>query len=224
MLNRGHCAEICRKPWNGLAVYTQFGWLREMRRIGVIVHTEEGQVTFNMHKYRRRSVRLKEYDYSKEGAYFVTICTCDRALFFENEAIRAVTQQCWLEIPKHFPTVQLDEWVIMPNHLHGIVVIVDCRGTACRAPTGKFGNPTPGSLPTIIRSFKSAVSKRINILRDTPGAPVLQSNYYEHVIRTEDELNCARQYILDNPLHWEMDEDNPSQSVGKSNEGTGFGR
>jgi len=181
-------------------------------------------MTYASQKHHRRSVRLKEYDYSKEGAYFVTICTRDRVLFFENEAISAFTQQCWLEIPKHLSTVQLDEWVVMPNHLHGIVVIVDCRGTACRAPTVKFGNPTPGSLPTINHSFKSAVSKRINVLRDTPGAPVWQRNYYEHVIRNEEDLNQIRQYILDNPLQWEMDENNPNQSAGKSYGGTGFGR
>jgi REP element-mobilizing transposase RayT len=175
-------------------------------------------------KHDRRSVRLEGYDYSQDGAYFVTICTRDRALLFENEEVRAIVEQCWLGIPDHFPTVQLDEWVIMPNHLHGIVVIVDCRGTACRAPTVEFGNPTPGSLSTIIRSFKSAVSKRINILRDTPGASVWQRNYYEHVIRTEDELNRARQYILDNPLQWVMDENNPSQLLGKSYGVTGFDR
>ena len=179
---------------------------------------------YDPQKHHRRSVRLKEYDYSQVGAYFVTICTRDRALFFENEGVRTIVEQCWLGIPDHFPTVQLDGWVIMPNHLHGIMVIVDCRGTACRAPTGKFGNPTLGSLPTIIRSFKSAVSKRINTLRDTPGAPVWQSNYHEHVIRSEEDLNRARQYILDNPLQWEMDENNPSHSVGKSSGGMAFGR
>ena len=198
LLNRGHGAELYKKPCDGLASRAQVDMLRESTQGSFRNYREERQMTYASQKHHRRSVRLKEYDYSKEGAYFVTICTCDRALFFENEAIRAVTQQCWLEIPKHFPTVQLDEWVIMPNHLHGIVVIVDCRGTACRAPTGKFGNPTPGSLPTIIRSFKSAVSKRINVLRNTLGAPVWQSNYYEHVIRNEDDLNRARQYILDN--------------------------
>ncbi len=171
-------------------------------------------MTHYQQKHRRRSIRLKEYDYSQEGAYFVTICTSDHVFFFQNDTIRTTAQQCWLEIPSHFPLAKLDQWVIMPNHWHGILVIVsDCRGTACRAPTGvleQFGSPTPGSLPTIIRSFKSAATKRINAFRGTPGAPVWQRNYHERVIRNEDELNFIRQYITENPVQWDSDENNPN--------------
>jgi len=84
---------------------------------------------------------------------------------------------------------------------------------ACRAPTEKFGRPTPNSLPTIIRSFKSAVTKRINSLRQTPGARLWQRNYYEHVIRNETDLNDIRQYILDNPVKWDMDEENANRNT-----------
>jgi len=176
---------------------------------------------YDSDKHWRRSIRLKDYDYCQEGAYFVTICTHSHKCLF-GEIVSGATQlnrfgnvvnKCWLEIPHHFPNVEIDTFVVMPNHFHGILVIHDCRGTACRAPTEKFGRPTPRSLPTIIRSFKSAVTKRINALRKTPGARLWQRNYYEHVIRNEDDLNEIRQYILDNPVKWDMDENNPDRQV-----------
>jgi len=171
---------------------------------------------------QRRSIRLNDYDYSQEGAYFVTICTHRHKFLFGkivDSAIQLnrlgnVVNKCWLEIPHHFPNAEVDAFVIMPNHIHGIVSIVDnCRGTACRAPTEKFGRPAPNSLPTIIRSFKSAVTKRINSLRQTPGARLWQRNYYEHVIRNETDLNDIRQYILDNPVKWDMDEENANRNT-----------
>ena len=171
---------------------------------------------------RRRSVRLKDYDYSQEGAYFVTICTY-RKVCILGEIVNAemrlnkygnTVSKCWLEIPRHFPNVEIDAFVIMPNHVHGIVNIVDdCRGTACRAPTEKFGRPTTRSLPTIIRSYKSAVTKRINVLCGTQDTCLWQRNYYEHVIRNEHDLNEIRQYILDNPVKWDMDENNPYSQI-----------
>jgi len=126
-----------------------------------------------------------------------------------NELGQVVKSE-WLKTAEIRDNVKLDAFVIMPNHIHGIVVITDnCRGTACRAPTEQFGKPTPGSLSTIVRSFKSAVTKRINEMRHTPGIPIWQRNYYEHVIRNEDDLNEIREYILNNPLRWELDSENP---------------
>ena len=129
-----------------------------------------------------------------------------------------VAEACWVAIPGHFPRVELDVFVIMPNHVHGIICIVDDgRGTACRAPTiERFGQPISGSLPTVIRSFKSAVTQRINKLwktSDTGGACVArtwQRNYYEHIIRDEQSCNQIRQYIADNPAQWGLDQENPS--------------
>lgn len=179
---------------------------------------------------QRRSLRLKDYDYSQEGAYFVTICTQRKMMLFENEEIRAIAERCWLEIPEHFPNVQLDEWIIMPNHFHGILIIFDkCRSaTYCTTsaynvrrgdPVGRPyirpHGPAPDSIGTIIGQFKSVVTKRVNKLRGTPGAPVWQRNYYEHVIRNEDDLNEIRQYILDNPVKLDMDENNPDSQIGK---------
>jgi len=189
-------------------------------------------MVYDTQKHQRRSIRLKGYDYSQEGVYFVTICTYNGVLLFEDEAIRTIAEGCWLEIRDHFTAVELDEWVVMPNHLHGIVAIVDDgRGMACRTPTGidrrgdRLGRPytpnrphgpAPGSIGAIVGQFKSIVTKRINAFRGTPGAAVWQRNYYEHIIRNEDELNRLRQYMLDNPVQWEMDGNNPNRQVDES--------
>ncbi len=133
--------------------------------------------------------------------------------------IGEIAESCWQEIPRHFEHVDLDYYIIMPNHLHGILIIDDDRrGTACRAPTDdqttyeRFGKPQKGSIPTVIRSFKSAVTKQINQLRNTPGLPVWQSNYFDRVIRDEDELTRIREYILYNLLKRQLDKENPEIS------------
>ncbi len=168
-------------------------------------------------KQDRQSIRLRKYDYCSHGAYFVTICAHNRFNDFgklsDDEMrlnfIGKTVAKCWGEIPTHFKFVKIGLSVIMPNHFHGILFISD-QGTACRAPTvERFGKPTAGSLSTMIRSFKSAVTKQVNQRRKTPGAPVWQRNYYEHVIRDEEELNRVRQYILDNPASWDIDQNNP---------------
>ncbi len=179
-----------------------------------------------MQDHHRRTIRLPEYDYAQSGFYFLTICTHNRVCLFGdiaegtmrlNDAGRMV-EQCWGTIPAHFPHVALDECMVMPNHVHGILRVVDRwatgRGTACRAPTGgtttpveQFGVPVSGSIPTVIRSFKSAVTKGINEISQSSGrCDVWQRNYWEHVIRDETELQRIREYICDNPLHWATDE------------------
>ena len=182
-------------------------------------------------KHHRRSIRLAGYDYVQIGAYFVTIDSFRREYLFGdvvgnkmmlNSAGRIV-EMCWYDIPFHFPDVTLDASIVMPNHIHGIVWIVGDgrgaafgggtafgRGTACRAPTvERFGRPVPNSLPTVIRSFKSAATKQINQQRGARGLPVWQRNYYEHIVRNEIELTRIRNYIATNPLHWELDREEP---------------
>ena len=178
--------------------------------------------------HHRRSIRLQGYDYSKAGAYFVTLCTQDRECLFGdivdgemrlNEAGRVVADE-WLKTAEIRAEIELDEWVVMPNHFHGILVIADGRGTARRArnddgatmgtarraPTvERFGQPVSGSVPTIIRSFKSAATKRINELRQSLGTKLWQRNYWEHIVRNETELNRIREYIQSNPARWELD-------------------
>ncbi|MCK8603108.1 transposase [Desulfoferrobacter suflitae] len=167
----------------------------------------------------RRSIRLKGYDYAGAGAYFVTICAQNRECLFGkivdgkmvlNDAGEIVADE-WIKTGDIRDKIILDEWVVMPNHFHGILVIDDRRGTARRAPTvEQFGKPVSGSIPTIIRAFKSAVTKRINEMRKTPGVKIWQRNYYEHVIRNDNELNRIREYITNNPAQWETDQENPN--------------
>jgi REP element-mobilizing transposase RayT len=177
-------------------------------------------------RHHRRSVRLKGYDYTQAGAYFVTIVTQDRACLFGevvDGAMRLneygeIIRDEWVKSATLRPRVTLDEFAVMPNHIHGIITLADSnrqdtwagRGTLQRAPTvEQSGKPTSDSVPTIIRLFKAATTKRINDLRGTPGTSVWQRNYYEHIIRDDKSLNRIRQYIRDNPLRWAFDRENP---------------
>jgi putative transposase len=209
--------------------------------------------------HHRRSIRLKEYDYSQAGAYFITIVTWQRECLFgeivNGEMILSsfgmIASQQWEKLPKRFKNIELGAYMIMPNHMHGIILISEGRGTAenpkdldvkstrraltrdgdgrgtaenpknldaeltRRAPTREqFQKPVRGSIPTIIRSYKSAVSYRINLMRRSDGLPVWQRNYYEHVIRNEKDLQNKTEYIQANPLLWEQDEENPSHIKG----------
>ncbi len=176
-------------------------------------------MTYSPDQHRRRSIRLTGYDYSQNGAYFVTVCTKNRECLLGeiengemrlNDAGRIVMEE-WIKTAEIRSGIELDACVVMPNHVHGIVVITHGRDTLHRrgdrpvAPTG----PQPGSVGAIMAGFKSAVTKRINEMRQMPGEPLWQRNYYEHVIRNEDELNRIRQYINDNPAKWDMDKENP---------------
>ncbi|MCP4614774.1 MAG: transposase [Planctomycetes bacterium] len=167
--------------------------------------------------HHRRSIRLKGYDYSQNGAYFVTICTRNKESLFGNvtdgkmqlEKAGLLVESLWLETATIRNDISLDEYVVMPNHIHGIIII-NRRGTLQRAPTQEsFGSPTLDSIPTIIRLFKSTVTKQINIIRHTPRSPVWQRGYYEHVIRNRQSLAKIRKYIINNPLTWDLDKENP---------------
>jgi REP element-mobilizing transposase RayT len=129
-----------------------------------------------------------------------------------------MVQSIWGELPQHFPNIELDAFVAMPDHVHGIIWITNIgRGTACRAPTvERFGHPVSHSLPTIIRSFKSTVTKRVNERRGTPSIPVWQRNYHEHIIRNDVKLNRIREYIMSNPAQWETDLENPTMMISKT--------
>lgn len=178
---------------------------------------------YNPEKHRRRSIRLKGFDYSQTGAYFVTVCTKNRECIF-GHVIDGVMQlngyghavkECWEQIPKHCTNATLDFFIIMPNHLHGIIGIVgNGRGMACHAPTNRhFGKPVPKSLSTIIGSFKSAVTKRINQFQNASSLSIWQRNYHEHIIRNQDELHRIREYIVNNPFQWQFDRENPVRTI-----------
>lgn len=191
-----------------------------------------------------KDIRLRGYDYSRGGAYFITINTLDRQQLFGrvvadphdphmdlNDHGRIV-QQCWDSIPAHFTAVHLDAFQIMPDHLHGIVVIGDLDGSNAANGTnvtdgtnGLYGangsrraSTLPGdgrprgvkhrSLGSIVGSFKSAATKRINELRGSAGSPLWQHNYYDRIIRDPREHERIAKYIIDNPAKWANDPKN----------------
>ncbi len=178
---------------------------------------------YNPDIHRRRSIRLCGYDYAQPGAYFITLCTwMQECLFGEimngdmrlNETGRIVVQE-WYRTEQIRQNIELDVWVVMPNHFHGILLISDGRGTARRAPTmERFAKPVAGSIPTIVRSFKSAVTKHINKLRGTSAVPLWQRNYWEHIIRDATDLNRIQEYIRNNPARWEQDALYPGHTTG----------
>jgi REP element-mobilizing transposase RayT len=175
-----------------------------------------------MNNFRtRKQVRLPNYDYSKNGFYFITICTKNRENIFGDISVGAAGwppayttgiqlndfgKIVYEELKKSQiirDEIILDQYVIMPNHVHCIIGIVADNNVG-----GQPAAPTKGSLPSFVNGFKSAVTTRINILRNMPGEPVWQRSYYDHIIRNERSLNAIRQYILDNPINWEQDIDN----------------
>jgi len=209
-------------------------------------------VTIKAFTQGRRTVRLPAYDYSSDGAYFITICAQNRMCLFGDvidgemalNQYGKIVEQELLRTPEIRKEVSLDVWMIMPNHIHAIVIIngsgdvgahghaplrgcADENGAHGRAPrrgcadeNGAHGRAPlrnqrlyrkPKSLASLIAGFKSAVTTRINGMRDTPGQPVWQRNYWEHIIRNDNTHETIRRYVLENPRHWASDEENPSR-------------
>ncbi len=161
--------------------------------------------------YQRKTTRLRCWDYTSPGWYFVTICTRDRQPFFGRIAngvmhlspIGKIADQCWREIPNHTAGyVSLDAYVVMPDHVHGIIVIHN-RVVEASQRNASTISPRAGSLGAIIRSYKAAVTRWCR--RNGFTTFSWQHNYYDHIIRREHDLLRIRQYILDNPRRWEMD-------------------
>jgi REP element-mobilizing transposase RayT len=115
-----------------------------------------------------------------------------------------IVERCWLALPHHFKNVTLDSWVLMPDHLHGIIIIRNSGSTTIAEhvlpiSSHRTNGTRQGSLNAIVQNFKSISTRKANQLQRTAGAHLWQRNYYERIIRTERELHCARQYILTNP-------------------------
>ncbi len=177
---------------------------------------------------RRKSIRLKEYDYSQPGAYFVTICTQNRECLFGrivdekivlNDSGQMITN--WYnELPNKFPDIKCYEYIVMPNHFHAVIVNVGAdlcvcpeNGTDFDASQGQ-GEHTGSPLPQIMQWFKTMTTNEyIRGVKQHDWPPfhgkLWQRNYFERVIRDDDELNCIREYIVYNPLKWDLDKDNP---------------
>ena len=184
-------------------------------------------------KHHRRSIRLAEYDYSQVGAYFITVCAHDRRCLFGDivdgemrlNVYGKTVRQTWDGLPGHYPHVELDAFVIMPNHIHGVIELTVGVGAGLKpAPTGPVPiisvttKPVPTistptivrhGLPEIVRAFKTFSARQINAMLGTPGIAVWQRNYYEHIIRDEAEWDRIREYIETNPARWADDKENP---------------
>lgn len=171
---------------------------------------------------RRHSLRLQNYDYAAMGAYFVTICTKNRRNLFgeieQGEMVLNTVGKIVQEELVHLPTLrndlELDQFIVMPNHLHAILFISGTvQGTASRASRlSNFGKPISGSLSTIIGGFKSGVTRRIRRMGDIFYGGLWQRGFFEHVIRNDESLDCIREYILTNPLRWDLDRENSQRS------------
>jgi putative transposase len=192
-----------------------------------------------MYVHDRRSLRLQGYDYAQAGAYFVTVCTQDRACLLGNtmdEEVRlsdagSMVQAVWDELSDHYPGAETDAFVVMPNHIHGIIVLVgsgtvvgvgpcaypDHNQTPKRIGQPRGVAPTGLSLSDMVHRFKTLTTKRYADGVKECGWPpfrarLWQRNYYEHVIRNERELDKIREYIATNPLRWALDRENPQRT------------
>ncbi len=194
------------------------------------------RMKYDPHAHHRRSIRLSAFDYRTAGAYFVTICTHERACIFVDPVLRIVAERVWRMVV-HKGVI--DDFVVMPNHVHGIIWIVESPVGAQHGRTtveqvgGLYSAHTPGpapsptaaplrperarsfavqagSLAATVRAFKAITTNRTNRVRKTPAATLWQRNYYERVIRNDHELATIRQYIRDNPHRWREDEHNPA--------------
>ena len=181
---------------------------------------------FDPEIHHRGSQRLRGYDYSAPGRYFITVCAIERNDFFGTvqhgkmvlNRFGQIVEQKWFDLPNHNRNITLDAFVVMPDHIHGIIVIHDgpvgaglepapCDGREHHmhgaglkpAPTSVGGNH---GLPEIVRQLKTFSARRINELRGTPRKPVWQRNYYDSIIHNEQNLNRVRCYIMHNPANY----------------------
>ena len=191
-------------------------------------------------KPARRSLRLRDYDYSQAGAYFVTVCAQNRECLFGdivnremalNDAGRMV-ERWWCELKNKFPQSETDEYRVMPNHFHGIIMIVGADLCVrpvqpCVRPNQpdvhglqqKQGAHIGAPLPRIVQWFKTMTTNEyIRSVKQREWKPfatrLWQRNYYEHIVRDEGELNRIREYIANNPAQWELDRENPDAPLG----------
>ncbi|GHV15623.1 hypothetical protein AGMMS49938_14300 [Fibrobacterales bacterium] len=175
--------------------------------------------------YNRCSIRLSNYDYSQNGLYYITICVQNREYLFGeitngemilNDAGQIV-ETVLNELPQHYSNVQLDAFIVMPNHIHCIIAIVGAGFKPAQNETANIGRtgfkPAPtGSksrihgLPEIVRGLKTFSARKINALHNTMGEKLWQLNYYEHIIRDEKSYQTISEYIVNNPANWQNDE------------------
>jgi len=200
-------------------------------------------MAYNPQKSHRRSIRLPGYDYATACAYFVTLVTQGRACLFGEivasemhlSALGQITEEHWRAIPVHSTNVELGAYVILPNHIHGVLILNDSME---RGSVEKFQKPVAGSIPTIIRSYKASATRTVGVrdgaeivrgdvvgaryivpLRKKPQQEtqsrrpeIWQRNYYEHIIRSDEEYERFRLYIEANPVQWLHDDNHPGKA------------
>jgi len=167
-------------------------------------------------------MRLKGYDYSQAGIYFVTACAHRRiCLFGEVKGSEMVSNEfgqvvhtLWLRLAERYAQATLDALVLMPNHIHAIVEIADVAGNVGaihELPLQDQLQRRRMLIPRVVGWLKMTSAKRINLMRGTPGVPVWQRNYWEHVVRNEESMRRIREYIMSNPQRWHLDRQNPDR-------------
>ena len=170
---------------------------------------------------RRKPLRLREYNYAQAGMYFVTICVKNRTCLFGEitdstmclSASGAQLLAVWHELPEHYPNVELGQFVIMPNHFHGILALEAdpiAKNRSSQVEGGVNTAPNRQPLSEIVRALKTYSARRINVAMGTSGVALWQRNYYEHVIRNELDYDRIVEYIVNNPAQWELDSLNPA--------------
>jgi len=179
-----------------------------------------------LHKHNRHSIRLKSYDYSQFGAYFVTICVKDRRFYFEKyPKLKEIVEKQWLDIPNRFQGIELYEYTIMPNHFHGIIFIKNSVGATLAVAQNNViapNNIRAGARPAptvgeIVGSFKSlCINDWLKYIKENninETGKFWQRNYYEHIVRDEKDFNEIREYIIYNYLKWNDDIENPKNVI-----------
>jgi len=177
-------------------------------------------MTADLPDHNRRSIRLQEYDYAQPGGYFVTICTHDHKCLFGDvidsemrlNELGGIAHAEWRRTAEIRSEIALDAFVIMPNHMHAVVFIADDPPTSSAAALPRTLRGTGHrSLSALVAGFKAATTRRANALRRRPIVPFWQRNYYEHIVRNEQDLERIRQYVADNPARWSEDGYHPSK-------------
>jgi len=177
---------------------------------------------------------MQGFDYATPAAYFVTICTYERRLLFEDAVLAEIVEQQWHALPQRFPTVDLDVFVVMPNHIHGILMLntadvgaplagaqtlrTPTRSTSSDATEGQRAGASPApTLGTVVGAYKSLVATAwlqwVKVNNASQSARVWQRSYYERVIRSDDEFGRVQAYIADNPRMWKFDPENPARKA-----------
>lgn len=175
---------------------------------------------YNPERHHRHSIRLQGYNYAEAGAYFVTVCIeqheCLLGEIVDGQMLLddwgQIASEIWEQVADHWPSVEIDAFVVMPNHLHGIIIITEGGAEKEGGGTPPLQEVKPPQKPTlgaIMAFWKYQSSKRINEARQTPGMRLWQRNFYEWIIRNEQMLERARNYIANNPGRWDDDADNP---------------